>query len=114
VIVPTQMRFDPRTLQKHGAKVVEVDMQSAQDTDAFQRLLGSVSGSAVIMIPRWGADARFPGQDVADRLNRASSHLRVVKSFGSNPVLVNYSEPAPWGDPAFSIAVLGRQQMSPE
>lgn len=114
IVVPSQMRFDPRGLKAHGSRVVEVDMQSAQDADAFQRLLGTVPGSAIIMVPRWGADARFPGQETAEALNRVSSHLQVVKTFGTNPVLVNYSEPAPWGNPAFSIAVLGRQQIAPE
>ena len=76
-----------------------------------QRVLGSVQGPAVIMVPHWGADARFPGQETADVLNKLSRDLQVIKTFGTNPVLVNYTEPAPWGDPAFDIAVLGRQQI---
>ena len=112
VIVPGQLAFDSRRLKADGWNVAEVDMQSAQDADAFQRLLGVAPGAAIVMVPHWGADPRFPGQVLADALNGAPGQLRVMKTFGSHPVLVNYAAPVPYGDPAFSIAVIGRQKLS--
>jgi hypothetical protein len=113
VIIPGQLGFDSRRLKAEGRNVAEVDMQSARDPDAFQSLLlGANSGAAIVLVPRWGADQRFQGQNIADALNVAAKNLRVMKTFGSNPVLVNYSAPVPWGDPAFSIAAIGRQNLS--
>jgi hypothetical protein len=58
------------------------------------------------MVPRWGADRRSPGQRAADALNQLGSQWRVLQTFGTNDVLINYSSFTPWGDPAFAIAVL--------
>ena len=63
---------------------------------------------AVIMLPRWGADPRVEGQALADALNEASRSLQVLRTFGTNPVLVNYPQPTAHGDPAFAIALLDR------
>ncbi len=58
------------------------------------------------MVPHWGADERYAGQDLADGLNKLSQRWRVLKTFGTNDVRVNYSPATPRGDPAFSIAIL--------
>jgi hypothetical protein len=107
VVVPTQLRFDARPLKKRGIKVVEVDLQSARDVEAFHRTVGD-AGAAVLLLPHWGADERFDGQKLADQLNGVGTGLTPLKSFGRNPVLVNYAEPAPWGDPQFAIVALSR------
>jgi hypothetical protein len=60
------------------------------------------------MMPRWSADPRFEGQKLADALNDTSRHLRILKTFGTNSVLVNYSPPTANGDPAFAVALLDR------
>jgi len=39
-------------------------------------------------------------------LNAVARPFRVIKTFGRNDVLVNYSPPAAWGDPAFAIAIV--------
>ena len=108
VVVPTQLRFDARPLKKRGIRVVEVDLQSARDTEAFHRAIGEAAGAAVVLVPHWGADERFEGQKLADQLNGVATGLTPMKSFGRNPVLVNYAEPAPWGDPQFAIVALPR------
>jgi prepilin signal peptidase PulO-like enzyme (type II secretory pathway) len=108
VVIPAQMRFDARALKAHGLHVTEVDLQSATDADAFRQVVGAVQEPAVLLVPRWAADSRFPGQGTADALNHVSGPLQIVKTFGSNPVVVNYPEPVAWGDPAFGIAILGQ------
>jgi hypothetical protein len=113
VVMPKQLRFDARPLAARGLKIAEVDPQSAPNQEAFERVLGNLHGPAVIFVPAWGADERFEGQQVADALNGLSKQLHVVKTFGSKPVLVNYAEPVPEGDPQFGIAVLGQQTLTP-
>jgi len=39
-------------------------------------------------------------------LNDLARQWRVIESFGTNAVLVNYANPVPFGDPAFAVAVL--------
>ena len=68
----------------------------------------------MILVPQWGADSRFSGQETANALNEVSSHWRVEERFGTNPVLVNYSQPNPSGDPAFAIATLDRHRIPPD
>ena len=87
-----------------GEKVV--DLLWARDRAGVDALLDDVPSPAVLMVPRWGADRRSPGQKTADALNAASQGRRVIKSFGSNDVLVNYSCTTAWGDPAFAIAIV--------
>jgi hypothetical protein len=106
IVAPKQLGFDARGLEKGGRRVMVVDLQSARDAGALQSLLSEVPASAVIMVPRWGADARYAGQELADALNDLSRRWRVIKTFGTNPVLVNYSSSTPWGDPAFAVANL--------
>jgi hypothetical protein len=106
VVVPTQLRFDARPLKKRGTRIVEVDLQSAHDAEAFRRTIAAAGGPAVLLLPHWGADERFEGQKLAEQLNTLGSGLTPLKSFGRNPVLVNYGEPAPWGDPQFAVVTL--------
>jgi hypothetical protein len=107
IVVPSQLGVDTDTLIKAtGRRVMVVDLQSARDSSALHQLLRGISQPAVIMAPRWGADPRFPGRDVAPVLNEVTRHWRIVKTFGANPVLVNYSQPVPSGNPAFVIAIL--------
>ena len=106
IVAPKQLGFDARGLEAVGRRVIVIDLQSAQDMDAVNGVLSAVPSPAVIMVPKWGADARFPGQNVADELNDIARRWRTVKTFGTNPVLVNYSSPNPWGDPAFAVATL--------
>jgi hypothetical protein len=86
--------------------VVVVDLQAARDPGAVSGLLAKVPAPAVILVPRWGADTRFPGADLPPLLNALSQQWRVMKTFGANDVLVNYSYSNPWGDPAFAVAIL--------
>ena len=106
IVVPTELGFDERALEASGQRVMSVDLQSARDAGALQSLLSDVPSPAAIMVPHWGADARYPGQELADRLNTLSQGWQAIESFGTNDVLVNYSYPNPWGDPAFGVAVL--------
>ena len=108
IVVPPQLAFDTRALEDKGSHVTVVDLKSAQDAGGLRQLLSGVQEPAVIMVPRWGADPRFEGQTLANALNEASRHWRVLKTFGTKPVLVNYSQPTANGDPAFAIALLDR------
>ena len=58
-----------------------------------------------LLAPHWGAKS-YPGQELADALNDLSRGWHVMETFGTNAVLVNYSSATPWGDPAFTVAVL--------
>jgi hypothetical protein len=106
IVVPKQLAFDARGLQGMRRRIVVVDLQSARDEGALQAMLGDVPSPAVILVPRWGADQRFAGQDVADSLNALDRRWPVIRNFGTNDVLVNYSYSTPWGDPAFAVATL--------
>ena len=106
IVIPKQLGFDHRRLEAAGRRVTVVDLQAAQDGAAIQSLLSGLPAQAVILVPRWGADARYPGGQQADALNALAGRWRAIRTFGSNPVLVNYTFPAPWGDPAFAAANL--------
>ncbi len=106
IVVPRELAFDVRPLEKGRRSVTRVELASAREPDALDALLGEVPSPAVILVPRWGADRRSPGQRRADALNALTKQWRVLETFGHNDVLVNYLHPAAWGDPAFSIAVL--------
>jgi hypothetical protein len=106
IVVPSELNFDRRGLEIRGRRVDVVDLGSARDPDALSALLSDAPSPAVILAPRWGADKRVPGQEEADVLNELSRQWRVVKTFGTKDVLVNYSSSTPWGDPAFAIAIL--------
>jgi hypothetical protein len=106
IVVPTQLGLDGRGLEAGGRRVVVLDLQSARDASALESLLSDVPSPAVILVPRWGADSRFPGQELASVLNDLSRRWRAIEMFGTNEVLVNYSYPNPRGDPAFAVAVV--------
>lgn len=106
IVIPTELAFDKRLLEATGRKVVVIDGQPPRDAGALQSLVTDVPSPAAILVPRWGADSRYPGQEVADTLNQLWRRWRVVQRFGTNDVLVNYSRSTPSGDPAFAVAVL--------
>jgi hypothetical protein len=106
VVVPSELGFDRRGLEIRGRHLKVVDLSSARDPGALDALLSDVPSPAVILVPRWGADRRSPGQQAADALNALARQWRVLQTFGTNDVLVNYSSSTAWGDPAFAIAIL--------
>jgi hypothetical protein len=112
IVIPSQLAFDTRPLQARGTRVAVVDFRAATNADQLRGLLSEVQDPAVVLVPRWGADQRFEGKETAEALNRTASHWEVQATFGSNPVLVNYSQPNPWGNPAFAIATLDRRRIS--
>ena len=75
-----------------------------EERRSIEALLSDVPSPAVLMVPRWGADRRSPGRTTADALNALSGQWRLMKTFGTNDVLVNYTYATAWGDPAFGIA----------
>lgn len=106
IAVPSQLGFDSRPLEAAGRRVVKVDLQSALDEGSLNAVLGSVTHPAVLLVPRWGADDRFPHGELAAVLNPLQHRWHILRDFGSNDVLVNYSYSTPWGDPSFTVAVL--------
>jgi len=106
IVVPGHLNFDTRRLEKAGRHVMVVDLKAAGDMDGLNSIMAGVPAPAVIMVPHWGADERYAGQELADALNNLSQRWRIVKTFGTNAVRVNYRPATPRGDPAFSIAVL--------
>ncbi len=106
IAVPAQLGLDSRPLETAGRRVVKLDLQSARDEDSLNGVLGAVPRPAVVLVPRWGADDRFPRSELAATLNQVQHRWRQLRDFGSNPVLVNYSYSTPWGDPSFRVAVL--------
>jgi hypothetical protein len=106
IVVPGELGFDRRKLEASGRRVIVVNLRSGRHAGALESLATEVPAHAVIMVPRWGADSRYPGQELAVALNDISRGWRVIKTFGTNDVLVNYTHTTPWGDPAFHVAVL--------
>jgi len=68
----------------------------------------------VLLVPTWAADERFPGQETAQALNDVAHRLQAGKTFGTNPVLINYTAPVPTGNPAFAMVALGRGHTLPQ
>lgn len=106
IVVPSELGFDARPLAAAGRHVQTVDLRAAADPETLAARLSSVPAPAAILVPRWGADRRTPGQREADALNAIGKQWRVLGTFGTTDVLVNYSFATAWGDPAFAIAVL--------
>ena len=106
IVVPKELGFDRRGLEIRSRHIKVVDLSAARAAAAVQAILSDVPAPAAIMVPRWGADRRSPGQRTADVLNELTRGWRVLATFGANDVLVNYSSATAWGNPAFSIAVL--------
>jgi hypothetical protein len=110
VAVPPQLRVDTRALKARGVRVEVVDLRSARDDGAFQRVIGAIQEPAIIMIPTWAAVPQLPGEEAPEALNAVARRLRVLQTFGENAVFVN-APPVPWGDPAFAVATTGRDPM---
>ena len=106
IVVPTELGFDRRALDVRSRRLKFVDLASARDPEAVNALIADVAAPAAIIVPRWGADRRSPGQKTADALNQLTRQWKVLEAFGANDVLVNYTFATAWGDPAFTIAVL--------
>lgn len=106
VVVPSELAFDARPLEAAGHRVVRVDLQPARDVIALQQVLADVQSPAAMLVPRWGADPRYPGAELASQLNGLTASWRVLERFGTHDVLVNYAYPTPDGDPAFGVAIV--------
>jgi hypothetical protein len=106
LVVPRELGFDDRGLGARGRHVKVVELKAARDAAAIKALLADVPAPAVLLVPRWGADRRSPGQSTADALNALAQQWRVIQTFGTNDVLVNYLFATAWGDPAFAVAVV--------
>ena len=108
LIVPAELSIDLRELQRRGYPLRVVDYRSLGTLAAVDAVANEVRGPVAAFLPRWDHDERSGGAaDAARRaaeLNRTVSPFVPLARFGSNPVLVNYPVPVPWGDPAFSIA----------
>ena len=105
VVTPTHLCFDARWLEARGRKVVAIDLQLVREAGSFLALLSAIPGPAVLMVPRWGADPRFGGGEQAAIFNELSRRWKVLETFGTNDVLVNYVS-TPWGYSAFAVAIL--------
>ncbi|MGH9309676.1 MAG: hypothetical protein ACRD1U_09905 [Vicinamibacterales bacterium] len=106
IVVPRELGLDGRGLDARGRHVKVVELKSVRDAGTVDAILGDVPAPAVMLVPRWGADRRSPGQSTADALNALTRQWRVIKTFGTNDVLVNYLFATAWGDPAFAVAVV--------
>jgi hypothetical protein len=104
VVIPDELGMDVDRVQRVRRRVMVVDFQG----QPIDEQLEAIPKPAVLLVPQWGADARFPQAEVADALNEAGRRWRVVRTFGANPVLVNYSQPVPSGNPAFAAAIVER------
>lgn len=106
IVLPEELGLDPRPLRGAGRNVIEFHLQKTLTPDAVRQALAEVPSPAVILVPRFGADDRFRGADVAPALNQLTASWRVLRRYEGNDVLVNYSHPVPSGNPAFAIAVI--------
>lgn len=108
LVVPAELNIDLRELQRRGYPLHVVDYRSLGTLAAVDAAAGRTRGPVAAFLPRWGHAEQPEGTAAAARraaeLNRTVSPFVPLARFGHNPVLVNYPFPAPWGDPAFSIA----------
>jgi 4-amino-4-deoxy-L-arabinose transferase-like glycosyltransferase len=87
----------------NGARVREVRFRDSGE--AADPIRGSTDDGAVwVIAPVWGCDERFACPDVeVARLTALGDGGREVVRFGSKPLLVNFWEPVPYGDPLLRV-----------
>ena len=101
LIVPSEMGIDVERLIGWGFPVRIVDFVLLDTAEAVDAAVAGISPVAVL-IPRWYADPRFPGAELAHRLNAAArqASLKPILSLGrggikvnSRPILINHLAP---------------------
>lgn len=105
IIVPESLGLDPRPLEKQGYPVRKMDFVSLDTSGSLRTAINRTLGPVAVLIPTWGRDPRFEGEELALKLNAAAAQFQPVASFGERPVLVNYRYPVVEPDPRFGIVV---------
>ena len=109
IIVPVELELQGAALVKKGYALVRKPFKELRTPAAYRRVVGQVEGPAVLMVPRWRADHRFPGGKLAKSLDEASSvATRELKSFPGGRLKVNYPRTVMQGNPAIVIAELAQ------
>jgi len=103
VMIPEKLGMDARSL-RDDYKIVEVSLRDLEDA------VHQAGPSAYILIPKFGCDSRGgrKAEASAEAANASFTRFDVhpLFQFGTNPVLINYPEPVPRGDPEFAVAAL--------
>ena len=109
IIVPVELELQGAALVKKGYALVRKPFKKLDTPAAYRRAIDEVGGPAVFMVPRWRADRRFPGRELAKSLNEASSAAtREMKSFPGRRLMVNYPRTVTEGNPAIAVAGLAQ------
>lgn len=108
VVVPNELGLDVRRLNSRGYDIRMIDFKSLDSIGAIESLAKPTDGPVVVLVPRWGFDPRFPGEEQAAALNEAADDagMKVLQSFGGRNLKFNYPVAAPTGRPAVEIRLL--------
>jgi len=104
IVIPKDLRMDSRSLEKqYTVQVLE------RKKINFKYLHSQyIKKNHYILIPAYGFDSRGrKGRRKAGFFNAQfdalKNNLMLMQTFGSNKVLLNYSEPVPHGNPRFNL-----------
>ena len=107
LIVPEELEMDTRKLARLGYAIRVEKFQRLDTAEAIRALVERTDPPAVVLVPVWRSDERFPDGEPAIKLNRAvdGASLNFLKRFGGRRLYVNYPRTISHGNPSFGIAV---------
>lgn len=109
IVTAKLLGLDPRTLERQGYSVTEMELAKLDDAGALARALDSIEGDVAALIPKWGVrEQREEDAARARRLNAAAAELVASAAFGHRTVKIDRKYPvsSPW--PQYAIVVLKR------
>ncbi|MBN1551643.1 hypothetical protein JW979_09245 [bacterium] len=103
IIVPEELNMNVEPLKKPYR--IHLMPFKSMTLEQFQTALLEYPDPYVLM-PEFDYDHRHKdGKEISDRLNTFSSILNPINVFNGEPVLVNYFQTVPNGNPAFRISI---------
>ncbi len=109
VVFARELGFDTRPLESDYSVVVRPFARLAGRQDEFiapasEFFRREADAGAIFVTPIYGFDERWPERRSTARIfNAVFAGGEELARFGRNPVRVLYAEPAPLGDPSFSL-----------
>ena len=107
IIVPKELELDHRPLIVSGYEVRTVDFKPLDSVEAVKGLVSLTDEPVAVLVPKWGADSRWAGAELASALNEVldDAPLRTLESFPGRGLKINYPLPVPTGNPAIDIRI---------
>lgn len=99
IVIPNDLAMDARPLAE-DYQLIKPTLR--YDPNAMRNL--PITEPLYIVMPVFGYDVRNPdGEALANRLNRLADYVEISQEFTGTLVWVNYTQPAPYANPALAI-----------